>query len=43
VSATDPIVLGLVFVLLFGVALAGGLVPALRAARTSAMVALRSE
>jgi predicted permease len=42
VSATDPMVLGLVFVLLFGVALAGGLVPALRAARTSAMVALRS-
>ncbi len=43
VSAADPTVIGLVVALLFGVALAGGLVPALRASRISAMIALRSE
>jgi putative ABC transport system permease protein len=43
ISPTDPTVLVLVPVLLLAVAGAGGLVPALRAARTSATIALRSE
>jgi predicted permease len=43
VSPSDPTVWGLVTMLLLAVAIAGGIVPALRAAGTSAMVALRSE
>jgi len=43
VSPGDPGVLAMAVVLLLAVAIAGGLVPALRAARTSAIVALRSE
>ena len=43
VSVADPMVISLVLVLLIAVAAAGGLVPAVRAARTPAIVALRSE
>jgi putative ABC transport system permease protein len=43
VSVADPMVISLVLALLLAVAAAGGFVPALRAARTPAIVALRSE
>jgi predicted permease len=43
VSVAEPLVISLVLVLLLAVAAAGGLLPALRAARTPAIVALRSE
>jgi ABC-type antimicrobial peptide transport system permease subunit len=43
VSVADPMVISLVLVLLLAVAAAGGLLPAVRAARTPAIVALRSE
>lgn len=43
VGVADPMVIALVLVLLLAVAAAGGFVPAWRAARTPAIVALRSE
>jgi ABC-type antimicrobial peptide transport system permease subunit len=43
VSASDPLVLGLVAAVLFGVAILAGWLPAVRASRIDPVEALRSE
>jgi putative ABC transport system permease protein len=43
VSALDPVVLGLVAAILFGVAMLAGWLPAIRASRIDPLEALRSE